>query len=198
MYKKAQKGEYLETLLRSKNTVFSTKDVALLWRNAQTGATQVRLSYYVRTEKLVRIRRGIYAKDKNYNKFEFATKILRPSYVSFETVLGTAGITFQYYSQIFVASYVKRELSCDGQTYSFKKIKDSILSNPIGVDQTGEYAIAGKERAFLDTIYSNKNYYFDNLSPLDWDKVFEILPIYNNKSMAKMVQRYYERYKASK
>lgn len=198
MYKKAQKGEYLETLLRSKNSVFSTKDVALLWRDAQTSAAQVRLSYYVKTEKLVRVRRGIYAKDKNYNKYEFATKILRPSYVSFETVLGTAGMTFQYYSQIFVASYVKRELSCDGQTYSFKKIKDSILSNPMGVDQTGEYAIASKERAFLDTIYSNKSYYFDNLSPLDWDKVFEILPIYNNKSMAKTVQKHYKRYKATK
>jgi hypothetical protein len=198
MYKKVQKGEYLETLLRSKNTVFSTKDVALLWRDEQTSAAQVRLSYYVKTGKLIRVRRGIYAKDKNYSKYEFATKILRPSYVSFETVLGAAGITFQYYGQIFVASYVKRELSCDGQTYSFKKIKDSILSNPTEVDQTGEYAIASKERAFLDTIYSNKNYYFDNLSPLDWDKVFEILPIYNNKSMAKTVERYYGRYKATK
>ena len=137
MLKKAQKGEYLEILLRSKNTVFSTKDVALLWRDAQTSAAQVRLGYYVKTKKLVRIRRGIYAKDQNYNKYEFATKILRPSYVSFETVLGTAGITFQYYSQIFVASYVTRELVCDGQTYSFKKIKESILNDPTGVDQTG-------------------------------------------------------------
>ena len=198
MDKKAQKGEYLDILLRSKNSVFSTKDIALLWRETQTGTAQVRLNYYVKAGKLIRVRRGIYAKDKNYDKYEFATKIFRPSYVSFETVLGASGMTFQYYGNIFIASYIKREIKCDGQTYSFVKIKDTILSNPKGIDQAGEYAIATKERAFLDTIYRSKKYYIDNLSPLDWDKVFEILPIYNNKKMAKTVQKYYDNYKATK
>ncbi|ETB63652.1 TPA: hypothetical protein DIC38_03365 [Candidatus Nomurabacteria bacterium] len=198
MNNKAQKGEYLDILLRSKNSVFSTKDIALLWRETQTSTAQVRLNYYVKAGKLIRVRRGIYAKDKNYDKYEFATKIFRPSYVSFETVLGASGMTFQYYGNIFIASYIKREIKCDGQTYSFIKIKDTILSNPKGIDQTGEYAIASKERAFLDTIYRSKKYYIDNLSPLDWDKVFEILPIYNNKKMAKTVQKYYENYKATK
>jgi len=198
MNNKAQKGEYLDILLRSKNSVFSTKDIALLWRETQTDTAQVRLNYYVKAGKLIRVRRGIYAKDKNYDKYEFATKIFRPSYVSFETVLGASGMTFQYYGNIFIASYIKREIKCDGQTYSFVKIKDTILSNPKGIDQTGEYAIASKERAFLDTIYRSKKYYIDNLSPLDWDKVFEILPIYNNKKMAKTVQKYYDNYKATK
>ena len=198
MNNKAQKGEYLDILLRSKNSVFSTKDIALLWRETQTSTAQVRLNQYVKARKLIRVRRGIYAKDKNYDKYEFATKIFRPSYVSFETVLGASGMTFQYYGNIFIASYIKREIKCDGQTYSFIKIKDTILSNPKGIHQTGEYAIASKERAFLDTIYRSKKYYIDNLSPLDWDKVFEILPIYNNKKMAKTVQKYYENYKATK
>jgi hypothetical protein len=147
---------------------------------------------------LVRIRRGIYSKDKKYNKYEFAIKIFRPSYVSFETVLGASGMTFQYYGNIFVASYLKREIKCDEQAYSFVKIKDIILNNPKGIDQTGKYAIASKERAFLDTIYRSKKYYIDNLSPLDWDKVFDMLPIYNNKKMEKTVQKYYENYKANK
>jgi predicted transcriptional regulator of viral defense system len=194
---KAQKGEYLEILLRSKNTVFTTKDVALLWREPQTGAAQVRLNYYVRTGKLVRVRRGVYAKDKNYNKYELSTKILRPSYISFESVLRSSGMTFQYYNRIFTASYVTRELSSDGQVYEFSKIKDTILNNPTGVNQSGQFAIATKERAFLDTIYRSKNYYFDNLSPLDWEKVFEIVPIYNNKRLARKVQEYYKRYKAT-
>jgi hypothetical protein len=198
MNNKAKKGEYLDILLRSKNTVFSTKDVNLLWRDARTTASQERLNYYVKLGKLIRVRRGLYAKDKNYDKFELANKIFRPSYISFETVLGSSGLTFQYYSQIMVASYVNRELICDGQTYSFKKIKNIILTNRAGVEQKDGYAIASKERAFLDTIYRSKKYYFDNLSPLDWDKVFEILPIYNNKSMAKKVQCYYNNYKLNK
>lgn len=198
MDKKVKKGDYLDILLRSKSTVFSTKDIALLWRDSNTTAAQERLNYYVKTGKLIRVRRGIYAKDKNYDTYEFATKILRPSYISFESVLGSFGMTFQYYSQIFVASYVKREIIVDGQVYSFKKIKDIVLHNPAGIDQRGEYAIASKERAFLDTVYRSKNYYFDNLSPLDWDKVFMLLPMYNDKKMIKRVKEYHERYKANK
>lgn len=198
MDKKAKKGEYLDRLLRSKKTVFSTKDVAIIWSDAGTGAAQVRLNYYVKTGKLIRIRRGLYVKDQNYDKYEAATNILRPSYVSFETVLGASGIIFQYYKQIFIASYVKRDVLCDGQMYSFRKINRIILINPAGIDESGEYSIASKERAFLDTIYRSKDYHFDNLSPLDWDKVFEILPIYNNKKMIKKVQAYYSHYKTEK
>lgn len=193
--KKSVKGEYLEVLLRSPHTVFNTKDVALLWREDNKKIISERLRKYEEAGKLVRIRRGIYAKDEKYDKYEFAIKIFRPSYISFETVLGASGMTFQYYGNIFVATYLKREIKCDGQTYSFVKMKDLILNNPKGVDQTGEYAIASKERAFLDTVYRSKKYYVDNPSSLDWDKVFEILPIYNNKKMAKTVQKYYENYK---
>jgi len=196
--KKPTKGEYLEVLLRSTKSVFTTKDVALLWNESNSSVIADRLKSYVNNGKLVRVRRGIYSKDEKYDKYEFAIKIFRPSYISFETVLGASGMTFQYYGNIFVASYLKREIKCDGQTYSFVKIKDTILNNPKGIDQTGEYAIASKERAFLDTIYRSKKYYVDNLSPLDWDKVFEILPIYNNKKMEKTVEKYYENYKANK
>jgi len=195
--KKLIKGEYLEVLLRSPQSVFTTKDVALLWNESNNSIIADRLKSYVNNGKLVRIRRGIYSKDKKYNKYEFAVKIFRPSYVSFETVLGASGMTFQYYGNIFVASYLKREIKSDNQTYSFVKMKDSILSNPKGIDQTGEYAIASKERAFLDTIYRSKKYYIDNYSPLDWDKVFEILPIYNNKKMEKTVKKYYDDFKKS-
>jgi predicted transcriptional regulator of viral defense system len=198
MTTRAKKGDYLDIILRSRKTVFSTKDVALLWGDAGTNAAQVRLNYYVRKGKLIRVRRGLYVKDKNYDKYELAIYILRPSYVSFETVLGASGITFQYYGQIFVASYVKRDVVCDGQKYSFRVIKKSILINPAGIDQNEEYSIASKERAFLDTIYRSKDYHFDNLSPLDWDKVFEILPIYESQRMKKKVKEYQEHYKTTK
>ena len=187
-----KKGDYISTILRSNKTIFSFKDIVLLWRAPGTNAARVRLNYYVKNGDLYRIRKGFYAKDKNYNKLELATRIFTPSYVSLETVLGQAGMTFQYYSQIFAISYLTREIACDGQAYSFRKIKDIILTNKAGLENMGEYLMASKERAFLDTIYIQKNYYFDNLSPLDWNKVFEILPIYNNKRMAKKVKEFYK------
>lgn len=192
MDKRVKKGEYLDVLLRSPKTIFSTKDVALLWGEKSETAARVRLSYYVRNGKLIRVHRGLYAKDKNYDKFELATRIYTPSYISFETVLTRAGINFQYYSNIFVASYVTREIVVGGQTYSYKRVRDSILTNHMGIEAKGNYYIASPERAFLDIVYLSKGYHFDNLSPLNWEKVFEILPIYKNKSMEKRIKKYHK------
>jgi predicted transcriptional regulator of viral defense system len=178
------KGNYLSAILRSNKTVFSSKDIALLWNEPSTAATRVRLNYYVKKGDLYRIRKGLYAKDRNYNKLELATRIFTPSYVSFETVLAKEGLIFQYYNQIFVASYLIREITVDQQTYAYRKIKTAVLINTIGVENVNETSIATKERAFLDTLYANADYQFDNLRSLNWEKVVEILPIYKNQRMA--------------
>src|SRR3989344_3511398 len=131
---KPKKGEYSDVLLRSSRTIFSTKDVALLWGEERKDTISARLNKYVKSGKLIRVRRGLYAKDKNYDKFELATRIYTPSYISFETVLTRAGINFQYYSNIFVASYVSREVEIDGQKFTFVRMKSYVLSNTDGID----------------------------------------------------------------
>lgn len=194
MDKKPIKGEYLEILLRSPQTVFSTKDASLLWNENDKSIITDRLKSYVKVGKLVRLRYGLYAKDKNYNHFELATRINTPSYISFETVLGSSGITFQYYGNIFVASYLNREMEVDGQKIKFIRMKDYVLSNILGIENSDGYSRATKERAYLDRIYISKEYYFDNLNSLNWDKVFEILPIYHNKRMEKAVRKQYNEF----
>ncbi|MCR4334159.1 MAG: type IV toxin-antitoxin system AbiEi family antitoxin domain-containing protein [Patescibacteria group bacterium] len=192
MDKKPTKGEYLEVLLRSSKTIFSTKDVALLWSEEKKSTVSGRLNKYVVAGKLIRVHRGFYAKDKNYNRFELATRIYTPAYISFETVLTREGINFQYYGNIFVSSYVNREIIVREQKITFVRMKDYVLSNTLGIEHKDGYAIATRERAFLDRIYVSKDYHFDNLTNLNWDKVFEILPIYHNKRMVKKVNEYYK------
>ena len=195
MDKKITKGQYVDILLRSPKTIFSTKDIALLWGEKGEANARMRLSSYIKNGKLIRVHRGIYAKDKNYNKYELATRIYTPSYISLETVLTRNGINFQYYGNIFVATYVTREIEADGHRISFVKIKDFVLTNTSGIEHINDVAIATKERAFLDRIYISKDYHFDYLGVLDWDKVFEILPIYRNKRMNKKVEEYFKHYK---
>ena len=192
MDNKLKKGEYLDVLLRSPKTIFSTKDVALLWGEERKSTISARLNKYVKAGKLIRVRRCLYAKDENYDKFELATKVYTPAYISFESVLAKAGVVFQFYSQILVASYVTREVKINDQTYNYKRIRGSILTNRTGVEAKDSYYIASPERAFLDIVYLSKGYYFDNLSPLNWEKVLEILPIYKNKSMEKKVKKYHK------
>ena len=166
-----------------------------MWGEDNKKAVASKINYYIGRGELYHIRRGIYARDKDYDRFELATRIFVPSYISFETVLIRSAINFQFYSQIFLASYQSRELAIDGQKYIFKKIKHPILTNNVGVEFRDQTSIAGPERAFLDVIYINKEYHFDNLNSLNWEKVFEILPIYANKRMEKRVDLLMKHYK---
>ena len=182
------------SILRESNTVFTLKEILLASGETTTNLLKRRLNYYVKKGELYSIRRGFYAKDKNYDKLELATKIYTPAYISFETVLRQAGMIFQYYETIFVASYLTREIAEDNQIYQYKKIKNTILTNSAGIETKNSYSIASPERAFLDILYLNRNYYFDNLGPLNWDKVFELLLIYGNKRMEKVVKQIFNNY----
>lgn len=197
MDKILKKGEYLGVLLRSPQTIFSIKDAALLWGENDSAVITDRLKKYVKNKKLVRAYRGLYAKDTEYNRYELATRIYTPSYVSFETVLTRTGVNFQYYGNIFVASYINREISVGEQKITFVRMKDYVLSNTTGIEHTGGYAIATRERAFLDRVYVSKDYHFDNLANLNWDTVFTILPIYHNKRLEKKVKEYFKHYQES-
>jgi len=70
-------------------------------------------------------------------------------------------------------------------------LKKACYLQPAGIEDRNNYSIASNERAFLDVLPLNKDYHFDNLAPLDWDKVFEILPMYGNKRMAKKAAEYH-------
>ena len=183
----------LANILRSKSSVLSFKEIILTAGEPKAPLLKRRLNYYVHTGELYSIRRGLYAKNKNYDRRELATKIFIPAYISFETILVEAGIIFQFYSTIFVATYQTKDIVCDSQSFSFKKIKGPILVNSAGVEDRGTYFAATKERAFLDLLYLNNDYYLDNPYPLDFKKVFEILPIYNNKRMEKKALAWFKK-----
>jgi len=186
------KGNYLSAILRSNKTVFTTEDIALLWHESLSPKTLVRINYYVKQGELIPLRRGIYAKDANYNKLELATRIITPAYVSFETILAREGVIFQFYMPIFVASYTTRQLLVDKQVYTYRKIKQEILLNPLGVEHTNDTSSAVLERALLDTLYVGALSYFDNLRSVNWELLFSILPIYTNRQLEKKAEKLYK------
>jgi len=192
MFKKASKGEYLDLILRSPQTIFSASDVALLWGEPIIKSVRLRLDYYVKKGNLLRVYRGFYAKDANYNIYELATRIYTPAYISFETVLTRQGVNFQHYDTIFVASYVNREISVGAQTITYVRMKDYVLSNMLSVDSSSGFAVATKERALLDRLYVSKEYHFDNLKNLDWKRIFELVPSYHNQRLEKKVNEYHK------
>ena len=188
------KGEYLEVLLRSSKTIFSTKDAALLWNENDNTVVTDRLKKYVKAGKLVRPYRGLYAKDKNYNPKELATSIYTPSYISFETVLREAGIIFQHYDTIFAVAKWPKTMTMDKYAFTFRKLKDVVLFNSTGIASDNNYSAATPERAFLDMIYLFPNYYFDNLKPINWEKCDQMVKIYDNRQLIKRLNKYRKNY----
>ena len=181
----------ISVILRSSKTVFTFKDIALLWGGTDKKAVAAAINYYVKSGALYHVRRGIYAKDNNYDRYELATRIFTPAYISFETVLRSAGVIFQHYERITVASYLTREIKVEQQTYSYRQIRDKVLTNPAGILDKGNFAIAIPERAFLDTLYIYTQFYFDHLDSINWGIVKKILPIYGgNKRMQGLIAKY--------
>ncbi|MFH1661529.1 MAG: type IV toxin-antitoxin system AbiEi family antitoxin domain-containing protein [Candidatus Falkowbacteria bacterium] len=177
-------------LFKSSQTVFTFQEIALILGDNKKENLAVKIKYYLDKGDLIRLRKGIYAKEK-YNKLEFATKIYTPSYISFETALRKEGVIFQHYEDIFLASYLSRQISAGKQNISFRRLKEKILLNEQGIVRHKEnYFIASRERAFLDMIYLFPNYYFDNLDSIDWDKCKELVNIYDNKQMIKRLNSY--------
>lgn len=174
----------------SPKTVFNTKDIALIWEENNKNNLKSKISYYVRNKNLIRLKNGVFVKNKDYDRQELATSIYTPSYISFETILRENGVIFQYYDAIFVASKLSKNVLVDGQKISFRKIKEAVLYNPLGIINKNNYSVASKERALLDTIYLFPQYYFDNLHSFDWQKCFEIAEIYQNKKLIERLKKY--------
>jgi len=181
-------------LYQSSKTILTIKDLALIWQENDNNSLKSKTAYYVKQKDLIRLTRGVFAKENNYNSKELATSIYTPSYISFETVLREAGIIFQHYDAIFVASKWPKTMVIDKDTLTFRKLKDAVLFNPVGIVNKDNFSIASSERAFLDMIYLFPNYYFDNLKAINWEKCDEIVKIYHNKQMIKRLNKYRKNY----
>lgn len=175
-------------------TVLTNKDLSLIWEETNSDNLKSKISYYVKQKTLIRLTRGVFAKDKNYNAKELATSIYTPSYISFETALREAGIIFQHYDTIFVAAHWPVTKKIDKHSFTFRKLKDNVLYSSLGVKNENNYSMATPERAFLDTIYLFPEYHFDDLKPIDWERCAEIVKIYDNKQLVKRLKKYQKQY----
>jgi predicted transcriptional regulator of viral defense system len=175
-------------------TVLTIDEIAQLSPNISNKSLKDRLSYFTKTGKIKRLHQGIYAK-LDYNPLELANKVYKPAYISLETVLFKAGVVFQTYHTIFLVSYLTRSVSIGEIELQFRKIKNPVLTNLQGIEQKTGYFMATTERAFLDAIYIYKNYHFDNLEPINWEKVDSLKGIYQSKAFEKRVEDYYKLYR---
>jgi len=179
-------------LYKSSHTVFRIIDIVLLLGIEKTSALHKKLNYYVQTGKILNPRRGIYAKE-GYKSEELACLLYPPTYISLEYVLQRSGVIFQYDSAITNVSYLTRETEINNQTFRYRRLKGEILTNTTGIILNKNINMASPERAFLDMLYLNKRFYFDNLHVLDKQKIAKLLPVYNSQTLVKTVKKLLQR-----
>lgn len=184
-------------LYKTGKTVWAINDLAIFWKAGDRDLLKSAVAYYIKSGAVISLQKGVYGLSENYDVLELATKIYTPAYISFETVLRKEGVIFQHYDKIFVASLESRNKIVSGKKFVFRKLKKSILYNKLGIISNKFYYIASKERAILDLMYLRKRVFFDNLRSVDWKKVFEILKIYENKSLEKRVEILFNKFKKS-
>ena len=184
----SQSNDLILSVFSDTRSVFTLNDIAMLIGEINFKKLNERLNYYVRKGKLLRPRKGIYVKP-GYNPEELACKLYTPSYISLEYVLQKAGVVFQYDERITAVSYLSRSVNIEGHTLAYRKIKGEILIVTLGITRIGNVNIATPERAFLDLLYLNSTYYFDNLKPLDKNLITKLLPEYNSKALSARVKK---------
>lgn len=179
------------SLYQKPQTVFSLKEITMLFPLISYNNLKRRLSYYVTTGKLKKLRKNVYSKI-DYNPLEIPQKLYLPSYISLETVLQKEGIIFQKYESIFSISHISREIIADKFKIVYRLMPDRILYNKKEIKELDGYFVATKERAFTDAVYIYKDYHFDNLISLNWEKIMDLKNIYENKSFTKRIESYYQ------
>ncbi|MCL2727798.1 MAG: hypothetical protein FWD56_05390 [Bacteroidales bacterium] len=187
MYSSQKEIDILFEIYKDSRTVFRINDISLLINNNDRLLYQ-KLNRLVKKGKLLNIRRGVYAKE-GYKSEELACLLYTPTYISLSYVLQRSGVVYQYDSAITNISYLNREININEQTIQYRQIKPDILLNTKGIIHKNNTNIATPERAFLDTLYLNRFFYFDNIKNLNVNSIYEILPIYSSTSLMRETKK---------
>lgn len=184
-----KRSDFIIDIYKDKRTVYRTSDIAMLFAQDNINFLSDRLNYYVHTDRLLNPRKGIYAKD-GFDPLELANILYTPSYISLEYVLQRSGIVFQYDSSYTSVSYLSRNIEINENIFNYRRIKENILMNTTGIIKNNNINMATPERAFLDILYLNKDFYVDNTKPLDKRLIESILPIYKSVALEKRVTKF--------
>lgn len=167
----------IKKLLRNRSlfqTVFTLNEIAQLAGKPSDSDLVSQVHYFVKRGELIHLAKGIYALDQNYSAKELGNKMRTPSYVSLYTVMQEAGMVFQPYSSIFLVARRSERITIGSSLLIYRKVKDEILLNFLGVSEVRGVSQATPERALADKIYLDGVEQIDNTRNLNWDLFFQL------------------------
>ncbi len=189
--------KYEDLILLIQTPVFSKTDVML----AGGKIFDYQLTRWVKRGYLLKLKNGIYAFSKDYDKIkgeEVASALYQPSYLSLESALSSYGfIPEMVYSYTSVTAKINRTFDNKFGHFIYRHVKSELFWGYREVKtDAGRYLIAEPEKAVLDYLYLNlskinsesdfKNLRFneDRLSEtLDREKFSRYLQVFKIKKL---------------
>jgi predicted transcriptional regulator of viral defense system len=171
---------------------FSTQDVAQILGIKPSSAV-VLCARYVKKGLFLRLKKDLYILRERWQRnslsdfFQIANILQVPSYISLMTALSFYEVTTQVQRGYFESVCIKRtkKIEIEDATFNFYKLKRSLYFDFI---KQGNFFIAKKEKAFLDTVYlySFGKYVFDidsvDMSKFDLKRIKKLLKFYPEKT----------------
>jgi len=142
--------------LISKNIHIFTPQIFSQLFNTNKTATKHFLETQVKSDLLIRLKRGLYAlKTDLPSEQDIANHLYQPSYVSFEYALAYYGLLPEMpYAITSATTKPTRSFTVNSQTFSYRTIKKSIYTGYSLVKQDNQsFLIADQEKAYLDYLY---------------------------------------------
>lgn len=184
-------SQRLKALHVSGRTVFTASDIRSIWKTVPHNATIIARRMQQK-QLIIKLVKGYYALNFDYNKFELANLIVRPSYVSFNSALFHWGVCFQQQSIIRSVALINYEKSIQNVTYPYHAMKKTLFYDLRGVVIQNNISIASPERALVDTLYFGFLANVDNASGINFTLLKKIMTLYPLAIQKKIGETYGE------
>lgn len=146
-------SQRLKILTDSGKTVFTLGDIQSFWGEEDRRNVVMSARRMVKADLLLKLGKGYYALNKDYNHYELANTIISPSYISLHSALLFWGVAFQKEETVHSVALLNYEKELDGVLYSYHAMKKELFFDTRGVVLKEHISIAGSERAILDSFY---------------------------------------------
>jgi len=184
-------SQRLKILNDSKRTVFNTKDLQSLWQESPRN-TVIIAKRMVNRGLILKLSKGYYALNKEYNPYELANLIVSPSYVSFNSALFFWDVCFQVTDTINSVATFNYEKKIGDITFKYYAMKEELFFNLEGIIIKDNISIASPERAILDSFYFGFLVNIDNVEKINFTFLKKISLFYP-KSVQKKIKKFFKK-----
>lgn len=169
-------------LIKTNRTVFTTADIENILSDLTPRGVERFLWRAKKDGRLLNPQKGVWTLPV-YHPKELAGKLFPGGYISLETVLFEAGVSFQFYGNTSTCvRYKPADIYFNNQNYVARKIKDSIYHDDTCIQTFDGYRKAMPERALCDLVYLRPRAHFDNpqyfQSQQSEIRLAKLLPLY--------------------